>query len=120
MARKAKTAYVPLPPPSDTAYLWGWFGDLDVARQCGMNGAQSTPYQEIESWARLMRIRLAPWEVECLRMLDVLCLNSEADGEVPAAEVDDEPDHGKVAKSLFGFLRGKAKEGGSAKGGRGR
>ena len=80
-----------------------------MSRQGGMSGGEAIMCQEIEAWARQMRIRLTPWEFESLRLLDVICLSeARREGNTPVPE-DDEPDPAKAAQKLMGFLRGQQK-----------
>lgn len=58
--------------PEDTAYLWGWYGEL-------FNGGKLT-YQELDAWSRLTRRRLLPWEVKVLKTLDLIYLRTQHDG----------------------------------------
>lgn len=59
-------------------YLLLWFADLSAAR--GSNGFSADPisYAEMQAWSELSGIRPTPFEVECLRELDVAFLNSMA------------------------------------------
>lgn len=50
--------------------IWEWFIQLDSRRQFNEAGAQTTSYQEIESWARLMGWKPTPWEIETLVAMD--------------------------------------------------
>lgn len=59
--------------PDIVAYVWRWFTELDSARQIGM-GINPLSHTEIEAWARLNRINLTPFEVRCIRALDVVRL----------------------------------------------
>lgn len=66
--RKFQSAPPPLPP--EMRYLWAAF--QSISRTRGGNGFGPNPitFVEIDAWARLMRLRLDPWEVDTLRMLD--------------------------------------------------
>lgn len=102
------------PPPPETAYLWRWFRDLEMARQGGQMGPQPLTYQEMEAWSRLARVRLTPWEADCLRSLDVVYLNDYAkdkagDNAAPMTE-DGEVDRDAVAsglKNAFASFKGE-------------
>lgn len=54
--------------------MWEWFADLSAARDFvlgyGVGLAQPIRYTEIAAWASLMRIKLEPWEVRALRLVD--------------------------------------------------
>lgn len=56
-------------PPEQIGYLWRWFSDLTDWRECSM-GVGPLSHQEIESWARLMRVDISPFEVDVVRRLD--------------------------------------------------
>ena len=56
-------------PPEQIGYLWHWFNDLTDWRVVSM-GIEALSHQEIESWARLFRIDISPFEVDVLRRLD--------------------------------------------------
>lgn len=62
--------------PGIVAHIWTAFCELSQGRQSGFGRLPFT-WAEIESYARLVRLRLHAWEVRALRALDVEHLNSE-------------------------------------------
>lgn len=64
------------PPAGD--YLWGWFLELHRVRGGGMGPAPIT-FQDLEAWARMRALRLAPWEVEVIQDLDTTWMNAQAE-----------------------------------------
>jgi hypothetical protein len=57
--------------PDGAVYLWAWFSELDAGRAIVYGvGPQALSYAEISAWAALHRLRLMPFELECLRELD--------------------------------------------------
>jgi hypothetical protein len=56
--------------PAEVGYLWGWFLELDGARGSNGFGLNPLSYSEIQAWATLMRVTLAPWEVEAIKRID--------------------------------------------------
>jgi hypothetical protein len=48
--------------PPELDYLWLWF--------CQVCTAERLTFSELDSWMRLSRRNLEPWEVEALMMLD--------------------------------------------------
>lgn len=56
--------------PEAMYYLWDWFIKLHNQRQSGM-GENPISWTEIDSFCRLMRVRLDPWEVEVILQLDM-------------------------------------------------
>ena len=55
--------------PECAMHLWDWFLELSDTRQNGMS-INPISHTEIISWSRLMRIRLEPWEVRALKIID--------------------------------------------------
>lgn len=56
--------------PQALVYLWIWFCELDAARGGNGFGLNPLSYAEIQAWSTLMRVKLAPWEVEALKRVD--------------------------------------------------
>lgn len=58
--------------PEGTETLWAWFLDLSIGRSYSAGG---TPLPlsngEIWCWCQLHGIRLEPWQLRALRLLDV-------------------------------------------------
>lgn len=73
-----------VPLPSETAYLWEWYQDLEIARQASMGGPLPIPWAEIEAYFRLRRIRADAWEVDTIRTLDAEYMVSLTDAPAPA------------------------------------
>lgn len=57
-------------------YLWLWFIDLGKARQSSGFGPNPISYLEMQAWASLKRIRLEEFEIDALKALDIVYLNS--------------------------------------------
>ena len=78
----------------------------------------SLPWQEIESWARLVKIPLSGWEAETLaKMSDAYCgqlaASSKKDCPPPWAIITEksiENNREKVANGLLELLRGNSKK----------
>lgn len=58
-----------MPQEPDLIYIWNWFTSLNDWREQGW-GIGPLSHQEIESWARLMRLEIFPSEVDAMRRLD--------------------------------------------------
>lgn len=58
--------------PESMEYIWGWYDEL-------FNGGKIS-YMELDSWSRLTRRRLEPWEVGAIRALDSIYLKVQHDG----------------------------------------
>jgi len=81
--------------PRPLAYLWDWWQALAPTRPSGM-GLSGIAYQEIESWARLTGRSVEAWEIDALRRIDNLYLDSkgrqmQADHERAEHERDQQP-----------------------------
>jgi hypothetical protein len=57
-------------PASRLDYIWQWFCKLTGWRQVAMSVGPIS-HVEIATWAKLMRFRISPAEVECIRNLDL-------------------------------------------------
>lgn len=64
--------------PEELAFLWQWFMELHATRGLvvGVSGGVflALSYTEVEAWARLRAIDLAPWHVGVLRHLDSMAV----------------------------------------------
>ena len=69
--------------PSCGAALWDAFCEIASGRQGGM-GPQPVPSTEIEAWQRLSGLRLSPWEVDTLRLMDRAAVAVLSEKAVPA------------------------------------
>lgn len=58
--------------PQELAYLWRWFVEL----RSGNRPGAPLSWSEIESYARLMRRSLHKWEVQALKELDNLLMQT--------------------------------------------
>ena len=56
--------------------LYGWFKDLSRARGVGM-AAMGITYLDIQAYSQLKQIRFDDWELEAIRYLDIIFLNSQ-------------------------------------------
>ncbi len=63
------------PVDNELVHLLDIYDDLRIANPIGMS-MQSIPYSEIESYNRLMRTGLDPFDIDTLRRLDALWLQS--------------------------------------------
>lgn len=66
------------PLPSELKPLWWTFISLHGARSANGMGVNPIPFSEIESWCRLNRVQLDPWEVDVIRLLDDAYLETTA------------------------------------------
>lgn len=55
-------------------YLYGWWRELDDARQSGCSGPDPISYAEMQAWARLTQRAPSVDEVQTLRRLDAAYL----------------------------------------------
>lgn len=61
------------PLPAAGQALWGAFCELQGARGGGF-GPSALPPSEVLAWCALNGVRLRPWEVQTLRMMDAAVL----------------------------------------------
>lgn len=61
--------------PHEIAYLWEWFRDLAMAVMPGGFGPSAATWDNIRSWALLMRVVLEPWEARMLARLSIIRAN---------------------------------------------
>ena len=50
--------------------VWQLYLQLDATRGEGMSGPGPITHTEMCAWERLMRVRLNPWEVETINLMD--------------------------------------------------
>ena len=62
--------------PDATRHLWSWFLELHAGRGSSGYGLSAISYGEMDAWSRLRQIPLESWEVQALRTLDALYLQS--------------------------------------------
>jgi len=74
------------PLPIQYSHIVDWFEDLDGVRQHSMAGPQAISYSEIAAWAWLKDVDPNPDEIQLLRMLDIVHLNTLAQHQ--AAEMN--------------------------------
>lgn len=55
--------------PVEVEHVWDWYVELDSTRNSGFDIGPVT-FAEIESWSRLMKIEVSPFEVQSLRAID--------------------------------------------------
>lgn len=71
--------------PESMRYLVQWAHELHGRSGFGSVGVVPLTYPVIESWARLTRRTVQPWDVDALLALDaVLCAPGDADAEETA------------------------------------
>jgi hypothetical protein len=56
--------------------IWNTFWTLHSTRQIGQTGFQPLTYLEIEAFMRLMDIDLEPYEVQIIKRMDIVFLNT--------------------------------------------
>jgi hypothetical protein len=67
----------PPPCPDEIKYLWQWFGDLSRGRNyTGMGSPLPLSSTEILSWMTITKIRLTPWELDVIKSMDSIHLQS--------------------------------------------
>lgn len=66
--------YEPIAP--EAQYLWSWFAELSNARGNSGFGPSPITYLEIQAWAALKQISIEVFEVNALKALDSVYLNS--------------------------------------------
>jgi hypothetical protein len=73
-----------LPRTAEGRMLVQWFDAIDQSRGYGGLGfPEPLRYSEIEAWARLHRIRLTPWNVRMLKLIDSFYLKEQAEKLTP-------------------------------------
>lgn len=77
--------YAPPPLPSGFEHLWGWYVEIAEASGSGGFGPARIGWRDIEAWATLHRIRIAPFELECLVAIDRAYLRALLSDEPPVA-----------------------------------
>lgn len=56
--------------PDVLTHVWEWFQKMHRRRRVGFNGPEAIDDTAIETWARLRRVRITPFEVEAIQALD--------------------------------------------------
>lgn len=69
--------------PRDLAYLWRMFARLHRARQSTGMGPGYLTFPDIESYSRLFRVSLTPWEVEAIKAVDAEFMAAQFEPEAP-------------------------------------
>lgn len=65
--------------PDELAHVWRWFMDLNASRQpSGMAGLAAITYPDMQAYFQLRREHPAPWELDLLKRLDSVALESSA------------------------------------------
>lgn len=62
-------------PPRAAATLWGVFCQLSNSRPSGM-AAAAIPPSEVLAWQQLHGVRLTPWELDTLALMDQAALQA--------------------------------------------
>ena len=65
--------------PEGGEYLWAWFQELSSGRGNNGFGPIAIPWSDIDAWARIAGIPLAPFEALALRSMDVAFLSACAE-----------------------------------------
>ena len=60
------------PFPDSLGYLWDWYEELAYSRSSSGFGPNPITYVDIEAWGRLCSVDLSRWEVQTIRILDML------------------------------------------------
>jgi hypothetical protein len=102
--------YTPsMPPAGAAAYLLDYLFEVGPTMAAGAGEAELS-HQEIESWARLRRIELTPWEARTLRRLSRDYLAEKHAAEDPRARApwtsQNPEDLAHVAVDLRGAIAG--------------
>jgi len=69
------------PVPIGTQPILDTFELLHATRQAGGFGISPIPLSEIVAWQEVMRIRLTPWEVETILLIDRAAMNELMEDE---------------------------------------
>lgn len=62
--------------PEALQYVWEWFIKLNNTRQSGMAASPIT-YQEILAFCTLYEIKMCEWELDLIKLLDMVALNAK-------------------------------------------
>ncbi len=88
--------------PDFARYWWQAFADLHAARQWHAHGPQPISLAEIEAWARLHRVQLAPRHVALLRDMDAAWLaETSKPAAAPAKNVSARPLTPELFDAMF-------------------
>lgn len=80
--RKPPELDVPSLPRAARA-VWALFCELDATRGGNGFGVDSIDEARLVAWQRLHGVRLNPWEIEQIQMLDRLCLMAMLKAQKP-------------------------------------
>lgn len=65
--------------PKAVAHIWGWFMRMNACRQGGMGGALPISHMEMLAFFQLEGHRPDGWELDAIRLLDGIALDSQRD-----------------------------------------
>ena len=74
------------PIPTEVQHVWGWWLQLQETRSSAFSGHSHITYTELDSWARLLDIKVTPFEVQCLMKLDSVFIICHAPEPVKPTE----------------------------------
>lgn len=63
--------------PEILSDLWDHFQNLHRCRGVGMSGALGVTYLDIQAYSQLKQLRFEGWELDAIRFLDIVFLNSQ-------------------------------------------
>ncbi len=69
------------PVPRGSSLIIEAFDQLHGTRPSGGFGISPIPLSEIVAWQRVMRVRLTPWEVETILLIDRAAMNELMEDE---------------------------------------
>lgn len=69
--RKPKDLENPNEFPTVLSHVWSFFIQLHNSRTSGFSGPNLITYQEIESWKNLTGNSVTPYEIDCIKRLDM-------------------------------------------------
>jgi hypothetical protein len=62
--------------PEGAEYLWGYFQSMNTRRSSNGYTLNAISHQELQAWAQLHGVELAPWEAAVLDQLDLIYLQT--------------------------------------------
>lgn len=77
MSGKVSSERVDVEFPEILYGLWDHFQNMHRCRGVGMAGALSITYLDIQAYSQLKQIRFEGWELDAIRCLDIIFLNSQ-------------------------------------------
>lgn len=77
MTGKVSSERIDVEFPEILSDLWGHFQNLHRCRGDGMAGALGVTYLDIQAYCQLKQIRFEGWELDAIRFLDIVFLNSQ-------------------------------------------